>query len=494
MLPSQRDANVIVAGAMLTLFLAALDQTIVATALTRIAADLGGVELIAWVVSAYLLTSTCVMPISGKLSDIYGRRPLLIAALGVFLAGSMICANAPSMAALIAGRAVQGFGGGALLTLSQSVVADVVAPRERGRYAGYFATVFASSAVLGPVLGGFLTFYMGWRLIFWINLPLGVLAFIITNRALKRMQAQYRPARLHYLGVALFAAGATCLLLALSSGGVMLPWTSPAVLGALAAAAVLGGLFIKRQTEVAEPILPPKFFADSVIGPVYMALFCLFGSYLAVIVMVPIFLQVAVGVPVNEVGVLLIPLTLTTATFASLAGRYMRKSGRYKPLPLISLPFAIAALLGLAATVKCASPLGVAALLTLMGAGMGPMFPTSTVAVQNAAARGDLGAVTGGLGFARMLGGAVLTAAASSLVLGLAAQWVTGLGGVNGLQELVRRPLDAAQRAQLIDAFSILFLCLAGIMTLGWAMFWRVAERPLLERKDMPGEGKQPAE
>lgn len=493
MLPSQRDVNVIVAGAMLTLFLAALDQTIVATALTKIAADLGDVHLIAWVVSAYLLTATCTMPISGKVSDIYGRRPMLIVALAVFLTGSLICANAPSMAFLIVGRAVQGMGGGALMTLSQTTVGDVVAPRERGRYAGYFATVFAGSAVLGPVIGGFVTHYIGWRFIFWINLPLGVLAFFITNRALKRMPVQRRPARVDYLGVALFAAGATALLLALSGGGVVFPWTSPVLLAALAAAVLLGGLFVKRQTEVPEPILPPKFFADAVIGPTYFALFCLFGSYLAVIVMVPIFLQVAKGIPVNEVGMLLIPLTLTTATVASLTGRYTRWSGRYKPPALFSLPIAVAALLTLAATVKHASPLGIAALLTVMGVGVGPIFPTSTLAVQNAASRGDLGAVTGGLGFSRMLGGAVMTAAASSLVLGLAADWVTGLGGVNGLQDLVRRPLNPAQRAQLIDVFSILFLCLAGIMTLGWALFWRIAERPLQDSKDMAAEREKAA-
>ncbi|MGQ0674658.1 MAG: MDR family MFS transporter [Rhodospirillales bacterium] len=485
---SQRDTNVIVAGAMLTLFLAALDQTIVATALAKIAADLGDVRLIAWVVSAYLLTSTCTMPISGKLSDIHGRRPVLCVALGVFLIGSMICANAPTMAALIAGRAVQGIGGGALMTLSQTTVADVVAPRERGRYAGYFATVFASSAVLGPVLGGFLTHYIGWPFIFWINLPIVALAFFITIPALKSVPAERRSARVDYAGVALFAAGATCLLLALSGGGVVFAWTSPALLAALAAAALLGGLFVKRQTETPEPILPPKFFADTVIGPVYLALFCLFGSYLAVIVMVPIFLQVALGVPVNEVGILLIPLTLTTATFASLAGRYTRWKGRYKPPPLLSLPIAVAALLALAAMVEHASPLGVAALLTVLGVGVGPIFPTSTVAVQNAAQRGDLGAVTGGLGFARMLGGAVMTAAASSLVLGLAAHWVTGLGGVDGLQELVRNPLDPAQRAQLIGVFSVLFAGLACVMAVGWALFWRVAERPLQERKDIAGE------
>jgi EmrB/QacA subfamily drug resistance transporter len=493
MLPSQRDTNVIVAGAMLTLFLAALDQTIVATALTKIAADLGDVHLIAWVVSAYLLSSTCVMPIAGKLSDIYGRRPVMIAALGAFLAGSIVSATAPTMAALIAGRAAQGIGGGALMTLSQSVVADVVAPRERGRYAGYFATVFASSAVLGPVLGGFLTHYLGWPLIFWINLPLGILAFFISSRALKRMPALNRPARVDYLGVLLFAAGATALLVALSSGGVVLPWTSPVLLALFGTAVLLGGLFVKRQTEVAEPILPPKFFADAVIGPVYAALFCLFGSYLAVVVMVPVFLQVALGVPVNQVGMLLIPLTLTTATCASLAGRYTRWSGRYKPPPLVSLPIAIAALLGLAASIRHASPLGVAALLTVLGIGVGPMFPTSTVAVQNAAQRGDMGAVTGGLGFARMLGGAVMTAVASSLVLGLAARWVAGLSGVGGLQELVRRPLDAAERAQITDVFSVLFAALACTMAVGWVLFWRVAERPLQERKDLAGEGK-PAE
>jgi EmrB/QacA subfamily drug resistance transporter len=482
---TQRDTNVIVAGAMLTLFLAALDQTVVATALTKIAADLGEVHLISWVVSAYLLTSTCTMPIAGKVSDLYGRRPIIVAALAVFLAGSLISALAQSMTMLIAGRAVQGIGGGALMTLSQTTVADVVAPRERGRYAGYFATVFGSSAVLGPVVGGFVTHYVGWRFIFWINLPLGILAFFITSRALKRMPARRRQASVDYPGVALFALGATALLVALSGGGVIFPWTSPVLLVALAVAAALGFLFLRRQAGAPEPILPPKFFADRVIGPTYIAMFCLFGAYLAAIVMVPVFLQVAKGLPVNEVGVLLIPLTLTTAAVATLTGRYTRWSGRYKPPALLSLPIAVAALLTLAATAHQASALGVAALLVATGLGVGTIFPTSTLAVQNAAQRGDLGAATGGLGFARMLGGAVMTAAASSLVLGLAAQWVAGLGGVGGLQDLVRKPLSAEQRAQVTDAFAILFSGLAGTMALGWLLFWRIAERPLQDAKDM---------
>ncbi len=493
MLPSQRDTNVIVAGAMLTIFLAALDQTIVATALTKIAADLGDVHLIAWVVSAYLLTSTCAMPVSGKVSDIYGRRPILCAALGVFIAGSLICANAPSMLVLVAGRAVQGLGGGALMTLSQATVADVVAPRERGRYAAYFATVFASSAVLGPVLGGLLTHYIGWHFIFWINLPLGLLAFFIVNRVLRRVPTERRPARIDLPGIALFAVGATSLLLALAGGGVIFPWTSPPILAAFAAAVLFGGLFVHRQAHVAEPMMSPKFFADPVIGPVYAALFCIFGSYLAVIVMVPILLQVGLGIPVNEVGALLIPLTLTTATFASIAGRYTRWTGRYKPPPVTSLPIAIATLLVMAATISNAGPLQVALMLMMLGVGMGPIFPTSTVAVQNAAQRGDMGAVTGGLGFARMLGGAVMISGASSLVLGLASAWVVGLGGVNGLQELVRKPLSAIQREQLMDVFSILFASLACILAVGWILFLRVAERPLRERTDMLGEGK-PAE
>jgi MFS family permease len=484
----QRDVNIIVAGSLLAMFLAALDQTVVATALTSIAADLGGLTLVSWVVTAYLLTSTCATLIAGKLSDMHGRRPMLLAAIAIFLVGSAMSAMAGSMAMLIVARAVQGLGGGAVITVVQASVADVVAPRERGRYSGYYAVVFATSAVCGPIVGAQVTHYAGWPWIFWINLPLGLVAMLVIDRALRRAPLRRIEAAIDYAAIALFTVGATALLLFVSMGGVRLPWTSPPVLIAGAAAIVFGGLFIRRQQRVAEPILPPRFLADAVVAPIYVAMFCAFGCYLAVVVTVPIFFQIALGVPIGELGLLLIPMTLSTSIAAGFAGRYTRVKGRYKPPPLTGLPLAIGALLALAALAHDVTPMTAAMLLMLVGIGVGPCFPCSMVAVQNAVQRRDIGAVTGGLVFFRALGGAVTTAAVSSLLLGLLAVWLPSSDGASGMENLVRRPLTDAQRQLVVDAFAMVFVAIAAGLTIGLLMFARAAERPLQTRDDIARE------
>lgn len=487
MILPQRDVNIIVAGSLLAMFLAALDQTVVATALTSIAADLGGLTLASWVVTAYLLTSTCATLIAGKLSDMHGRRPMLLAAVGIFLVGSALSALAQSMAMLIAARAVQGIGGGAVITVVQASVADVVAPRERGRYSGYYAVVFATSAVCGPVIGAQVTHHLGWPWIFWLNLPLGLAAMLAIDRALRRAPVRRIAAKIDYAAIAQFTVGSAALLLFVSTGGVRLPWTSPPVLVAGALAVVFGGLFLRRQRHAAEPILPPRFLADAVVAPVYLAMFCAFGCYLAVVVTAPIFLQVALGVPVAALGLLLIPMTLLTSIAAGFAGRYTRVKGRYKPPPLAGLPLAVGALLALAVLAHDLTPAGAALLLMVVGIGIGPCFPCSMVAVQNAVDRRDIGAVTGGLVFFRALGGAVMTAAASSLLLGLIAAWLPSAEG-GGLENLVRRPLTDAQRGQVVDAFAAVFATIAAALTVGVLGFARAAERPLLTREDIARE------
>jgi EmrB/QacA subfamily drug resistance transporter len=488
---TQSEVRTIVIGALLAMFLSALDQTIVATALPSIGRELGDFELISWVVTVYLLTSTCATPILGKLSDLYGRRPLLLICLFVFLGASVLCALSTSMVMLIAARAVQGLGGGGLLTLAQTVIADVVAPRDRGRYAAYFATVWAGSALIGPTLGGVLTEYVGWPWIFWVNLPLGALALVTVDRALRKLPVRRVRAPIDFASIGLLTFGTTALLLGLSWGGTTFPWLSLPIVAALAAAALGGWLFFRRQARADEPILPPRFLGDTVVGPVLAAVFLAFGGYLVLAVLAPTYLQVALRAPVGEVGLMMIPLMLSTTITASLSGRYVTRTGTYRRPPLIGLPVAIAALLALAAVAEHATPLIASGLLMIAGFGVGPIFPASMVAAQNAVTGRDLGAVTGAIGFSRALGGAILIAAASALVLGLIVAWVPSVGTVSGLEDLVRRPVTDTERTDVARAFAIMFAGVAGVFALSLAIYARVAHRPLRERPDM-GAGAEP--
>jgi EmrB/QacA subfamily drug resistance transporter len=476
---SPRDIRFVISGAMLAMFLAALDQTIVAPALPPIARDLGDFALISWIVTAYLLTSTCVTPVVGKLSDLYGRRSVLAACLLIFMASSVLCALAPSMTWLIVGRALQGIGGGGLIPLAHTIIADVVAPRERGRYAGYFSVVWAGAAVLGPVLGGLLTEQYGWACIFWINLPLCAVALVIADRALRRLPVEGRRARIDYTSGALLTVATVALLLMLSLGGKGHAWLAPEMLGAAAVALVLGGLFVRLQTRAAEPILPPRFLADGVIRPVLAASFLVYGCYLAVVVLTPIYMQVALGRPVSETGLLMIPLILASTITANYAGRHSQRSGRYKPSLLVGLPVSILALALLAVLAARLSPWLASALLMAVGAGLGPTFPASTVAVQNAVERHDLGTVSGALAFARSLGAAILVAVASAVVLGLAASALPDAGPASSLEDLARQDLPEAARVAASHAFGVAFGLLGAALLAALAILARVEERPL---------------
>ena len=260
------EIRAIVLGIMLAMFLGALDQTIVATALPTIGRHFANLGDLAWVVTAYLLTATAVTPLYGKLSDIHGRRVMMLIAIVIFVAGSLICALAPSMTALVFARALQGLGGGGLMALSQTIVADIVSPRERGRYQGYIGAVFATSSVGGPVLGGFLTEHLDWSLIFWINLPLGLAALGMTSNVLKRVPYQPRTHKLDLIGACLMMSAAVALLLALSWGGRRFDWISPQFGALLLASAVLWGLFAWRLVSTADPFLPLSVLSNPVVA------------------------------------------------------------------------------------------------------------------------------------------------------------------------------------------------------------------------------------
>lgn len=477
----KREVRLVIIGALLGLFLAALDQTIVATALPAIAADLGNLDLIGWVVTAYLLTSTTATPVLGKLSDIVGRRLVVHLCLALFLLGSVLCALAPSMLLLVIFRALQGIGGGGLIVMAQTVIADVVSPRERGRYAGMISATWAIAAVLGPTLGGFLTQFVSWHLIFWINLPLGLAAFLVIDRQLRRLTVARRPARIDAAGIFVFACGTTSLLLALSWAGEPGGLLAPTTLAAAGAALALGLLFALQQRQSPAPIIPPHFFANPVVGPLLLAIFLIFGSYLAATILAPTYLQVALQAPAGEAGLLMIPMMLATTVSAWRAGLHASRSGRYKGPPTASLPIAIAALLALGLFAGDLGPVGASALFLLVGFGIGPIFPVTIIAAQNAVQRHELGAVSGSVAFSRALGGAVATAAGTALVLGLLARWLPGLGEVANLEDLVRRQLAPAERAEVAAAFSVLFFATAATLALGLYLFIRVEARPLGE-------------
>jgi EmrB/QacA subfamily drug resistance transporter len=474
----QRDLSMIIGGAMIAIFLAALDQTIVATALPSIARDLGDVALLSWVVTSYLVTSICATAIAGKLSDIHGRRRLMLAALVVFVAASVACAMAEGMAALIAARAAKGIGGGALVTLAQTVVADVVSPRERGRYSAHFSAMWALASLLGPTVGGALTQYLGWQWIFWINLPLGLVALVAVDSVLRKLPVRRVPARIDVPSLALLPVATTALLLALSWGGVAHSWTSMPVLGALAIALATGAAFWRRQGRLDEPVFAPAFLRDDVVARVLPTIFLAFGAYLALAITMPVFLQVKLGLPPGDVGLMMIPLTFSTTITAYASGRYLRRTGDYRRPVLVSFPVAVLSCLAFAAAMPEAGPWSVGLALLFIGFGIGPIFPTAIVAVQNAVAPRDVGAVTGAMGYARALGGAVCAAAATALVLALAPQG----GELRGLDDLVRAPLGEAGRAAVATAFRWLLVAVGALVLAGWAFYARVAARPLREQ------------
>ena len=331
---------------MLALTLASLDQNIVSTALPRIVSDLGGLMHLSWVVTAFMVASTATTPLYGKLSDIYGRKRMFYLAIGIFLAGSVLCGLAQSMPQLILFRAVQGLGAGGLMTLAQTTIGDLIPPRERGRYQGIFGAVFAACSVAGPLLGGIITDSLSWRWIFYVNLPVGAAALALIAIGLKHPNARSEH-RIDYTGAALLSAATVTLLLFLSWGGTAYPWSSPVMLALAVGATVLFGLTTLQEHRAAEPILPPRLFhilgfvvPVVVIGIQAMALF---GS----LVYLPLFFQLVMGRSPSHAGLLMAPLMAGVILTSVTGGRLVSRTGRYKIFPVIGLLLASASFLAI---------------------------------------------------------------------------------------------------------------------------------------------------
>ncbi len=482
---SHREILEILSGALLGLLLAALDQTVVVTALPAIAGDLNGLQHLSWIVTAYLLTSTASTPIYGKLSDLYGRRMMLLIGIGIFVAASAFCALAQSMGQLIAARALQGVGGGALISMSQAIIADVISPRERGRYQVYMSGVWALASLGGPVMGGLFVEYLTWRWVFWINLPLGVFGLILCNNPLKKLVVRRQQPRIDYLGVAILIPAVVSLLLVASWGGTEFAWASPEILGLIGVGILLAAAFALQELRAPEPLLPPRLFIDPVIRIASLNSFVVSAGMFGAIVLLPVFLQLVLGAGAGRTGLLLIPLMGGTVLGAYPAGQWMRHTGHYKKVPVVTLSGAVAAFLLLATCGPSTPGLLVALYIGLLGVGIGGSMPVMLVAAQNAAQARDTGAATASVAFFRSLGGSFGAAALWSALLyffdqNLAALGVPGFAGV-ALQgaEGAAAALTPEARGALAQAFSWTYIGGAAIMAASVGLALVLKEIPL---------------
>lgn len=405
-------------GVMLAMLLGSIDQTIIAPALPSIGRSLNDTENLSWVVTIYLLTGTAVVPLYGKLADIYGRRIVLMTGLIIFMISSVAAALAPNMTVLIIARALQGIGGGGLISLVQTIVADVVSPRERGRYMGYFVTVSVGMSVGGPVIGGLLTQYIHWSMIFWINIPIGLVALWMSDRTLRQLPIYSRPHKLDIVGAALMMAASIVLLLALSWGGVRYHWFSAPIAALVAGSFVLWVIFAWRLMTAAEPFLPLHNLRNPIVRNGILARGFAQGALAGLTIFLPLYFEVARHVSVAQAGFALIPLMGGMVTAGQMTGRLCVAYDHYKMFPLISLPVSTAVLLVFAIWPTELPLWSMYALLALLGMGFGPLMPVSTVMVQNAVPSHEMGITTSALNFSRSFGGALFVALFGAILLG----------------------------------------------------------------------------
>ena len=406
---SHRQILVVMTGLMTGLFLAALDQSIVGTALPRITSELGGLDKLSWVVTAYLLTATSSTPLWGKISDLYGRRLLFQIAIVTFMAGSLLSGFSQNIDQLIVFRAVQGLGGGGLMALAMATIGDVIPPRERGRYQGYFAAVFGTSSVLGPVLGGWFADGPGWEWIFFINIPFGIIALVVTSASLKIHHVR-REHSIDYLGAAVVVASVTSILLYTAWAGPQQGWGSATGLALLGAGLALAVVFVLVELRATEPIIPMRLFRNSIFTISNIFGFMIGAAMFGSMIFIPVYLQVVDGMSPTKSGLAMVPMVLGIFTTSISAGRRMSHTGRYKMFPILGAAIVAGALV-LLSTLDSDTPYWYAGVaMYVMGFGLGFTMQVLIVVVQNSVDRSDMGTATASVAFFRQMGGSFGTA------------------------------------------------------------------------------------
>jgi EmrB/QacA subfamily drug resistance transporter len=488
----QTSIRAVFGALFLALWLAALDQTVVSTALPTMVADLGGLSYLSWVVTAYLLTSTVAGPLYGKFGDLYGRKIVLQVAIAVFLVGSALCGIAQDMVQLIVFRAIEGIGGGGLIVITISVIGDLIPPRERGRYQGFFGAVFGTATIVGPLVGGFLVDQLSWRWIFYINLPTGILAMAVIAAVLPSRSTRRRHA-IDYAGALLLTAALSAIILFTGLGGTTFPWSSPVMLGLLAAGVAGTVAFVVVELRSPEPILPMSLFGNrnfAVASGVGLIVgLSLFGA----VTFLPIYLQVVKGVSPLTSGVLLMPMMLGMLATSVISGRIISRFGRYKLFPILG-------------TGTMTFGLGALSLLTIesndwqtaidalwLGLGMGMVMQVLIIAVQNSVDYTHLGVATSGTMLFRSLGGALGVALFGAIFANRLHAQLAGPGmdflatvmpsAVKGLPPNLHEEYITAVMAALRPVF----LVAAAISAVGFALAWMLREYPL--REGAPAEG-----
>ncbi|MEV0554711.1 MFS transporter [Streptomyces sp. NPDC050597] len=475
---------------LLGLLLAALDQTIVSTALPTIVSDLGGLDHLSWVVTAYLLASTAATPLWGKLGDQYGRKKLFQTAIVIFLIGSALCGMAQNMPQLIAFRALQGLGGGGLIVLSMAIVGDIVSPRERGKYQGLFGAVFGASSVLGPLLGGLFTQHLSWRWVFYVNLPVGIVALAVIATVL-RIPVRAQKHTIDYLGTFLIAAVATCLVLVASLGGSTWAWGSAQIVGLAVLGAVLAVAFVAVEQRAAEPVLPLKLFRIRTFTLAAAISFIVGFAMFGAMTYLPTFLQVVHGISPTMSGVHMLPMVAGLLVSSTVSGQIVSRTGRWKVFPIAGTGVTALGLLLLHQLDENSSAAEMSSYLLVFGLGLGLVMQVLVLIVQNAVSYEDLGVATSGATFFRSIGasfgvaifGTVFASRlGSELTSALRGQDLPPSLGVDALKSdpKIISDLPAALRPPVVEAYSTsitdVFLYAAPVALAGFALAWFLRE------------------